>query len=300
MEGTVRDPDISSVIVGVDGSDPARAAVRWAAAEAARRDRPLHIVHGTDTDGKALHLSAYTIERVHEAGGGLLREAAEAVAAERPGLRVTTELSRSDPVTSLHRAAGLHGTIVVGDRGRGGFGPLTLGSVALKTAAGAKTPLVVVRGADGGTEGGSVVVAVRDEHDLTCARYAAREAELRRADLRLLHVWNMLRSVGNVLTMVDNLEDLAGEHVEKLKAVTEQIRDEYPDLTVEADADKTMSVAGVLVEASRHADLLVMGGRRAPGSMGPSLGRVTHTLVHHAHCPVLLLPRHGREMWSDS
>ncbi|WP_371680829.1 universal stress protein [Streptomyces sp. NBC_01276] len=299
MEGP-RDPDVSSVIVGVDGSDSARAAVLWAAAEAVRRDRPLHVVHGADTDGKALRLSAYTIERVDEAGGALLRETAEAVAAEHPGLRVTTEFSRSDPVTSLHRAAGLHGTIVVGNRGRGGFGPLTLGSVALKTAAGARTPLVVVRGAGSGTEAGVVAVAVRDEHDLPCARYAAREAELREASLRLLHVWKMLQSVRNVVTMVDNIEDLAGGHVEKLKAVRERIRDEYPDLTVEADADKAMSVADVLVEASNHADLLVMSGRRAPGHMGPSLGRVTHAVARHAHCPVLLVPRHGREMWSES
>ncbi|MER7463196.1 universal stress protein [Streptomyces sp. NPDC097981] len=76
MEGTIRYPDIGSVIVGVDGSDHARAAALWAAAEAARRDRPLHIVHGADIDGRALYLSADTIERVRHAGSGLLRETA--------------------------------------------------------------------------------------------------------------------------------------------------------------------------------------------------------------------------------
>ncbi|MEY2225637.1 universal stress protein [Streptomyces sp. BF23-19] len=285
MEGTIRHPDVSSVIVGVDGSDSARTAAMWAAAEAVRRDRPLHIVYGADTDGRTLYLSAETVEQVRHAGRGLLDETAEAVRAEFPSAHVTTEFSRSDPVTALHRAAALHGTIVVGNRGRGGFGSLLLGSVGLKTAAGAKTPMIVVRGAGEADEAGVVVVGVRDEHDLECAQYAAREAELRKASLRLLHVWNMLQSVGDVA---------------KLKAVTDRIRDEYPDLTVQADAEKSVSVAGILVEASHHADLLVMGGRRSPGYIGPTLGRVTHTLVHHAHCPVLLVPRHGQELWSAS
>lgn len=308
MEGTIRHPDVSSVIVGVDGSQPARQAALWAAAEAARRDRPLHIVHAADTDSRVLYLSADSVEQVRQAGRGLLDETAGAVAAAYPGLHVTTEFSRSDPVSSLHRAAGLHGTIVVGNRGLGGFKSLMLGSVGLKTAAGAKTPLIVVRGVENVTEAeaeaeagaGAVVVAVRDEHDLECAQYAAREAGLRKASLRLVHVWNILQSVGDVVTMLDNVEDIAGEQVEKLKAVTEQIRDEFPDLSVQADAEKSRSVAGVLVEATNQADLLVMGGRRSPGYMGPTLGRVTHTLVHHAHCPVLLVPRHGPEPGSRS
>ncbi|MFD5411989.1 universal stress protein [Streptomyces nojiriensis] len=300
MEGTIQYPDSSSVVVGVDGSDSARTAVMWAAAEAVRRDRPLHIVYGADTDARIIYLSAESVEQVRHAGRALLDETAEAVGAEFPSAHVTTEFSRSDPVTALHRAAALHGTIVVGNRGRGGFGSLMLGSVGLRTAAGAKTPMVVVRGAEEAIEAGVVVVGVRNEHDLECAQYAAREADLRKASLRLLHVWNMLQSVGEVVTMLDNIEDIANEHVEKLRAVTEQIRHEYPDLTVQADAEKSMSVAGVLVEASHHADLLVMGGRRSPGYIGPTLGRVTHTLVHHAHCPVLLVPRHRQELRSES
>ncbi|MGW2587253.1 universal stress protein [Streptomyces virginiae] len=296
MEGSIRYLDIASVIVGVDGSQSARKAALWAAAEAVRRDRPLHIVHGAD----ALFVSADTFERVRQAGRQLLDETAETVSSEYPGLTVTTEFSRRDPVASLHRAAGLHGTIVVGNRGLGGFSSLLLGSVGLETAAGAKTPVIVVRGAEDRNEAGIVTAAVCDELDLTCAQYAAREAELRKASLRLLHVWSILQSVGLVASMLDDVGEITEEHVRKLKAITEQIRDEYPSLTVQADAEKSASVAGVLVEASNHADLLVMGGRRKPGYIGPMLGRVTHSLVHHAHCPVLLVPRHSRGSGSES
>ncbi|MFJ3175321.1 universal stress protein [Streptomyces roseus] len=300
MESTLRTPDASSVTVGVDGSEPARGAALWAAAEAVRRNRPLHIVHGADTDGRALYLSAETIEEIRAAGRELLDDTAKAVSAEYPGLLVTTEFSRTDAVTALHRAGGLHGTVVVGNRGLGGFESLMLGSVGLDTAATARNPVVVVRGLGEGEERGTVLAAVHDEHDLECAQYAAREAELRKASLRLLHVWNMLQSAGNVATMLDGVGAIAAEHEQVLQSLTDTIRDEFPDLGVEADAEKSVSVAGVLVEASRHADLLVMGGRRAPTplGLGRNLGRATHSLLHHAHCPVLLIPRFGSELWS--
>ncbi|MFJ3921780.1 universal stress protein [Streptomyces sp. NPDC090022] len=302
MESTIRTPDASSVTVGVDGSEQAHHAALWAAGEAVRRGRPLHIVHGADTEGRALYVSPETIEKVRVAGRELLDDTAKAVAAEYPGLHVTTEFSRSDAVTTLHRAGGLYGTIVVGNRGLGGFNPLMLGSVGLGTAAGARTPVIVVRGVEETEERGTVLAAVRDEHDLVCAQYAAREAELRKASLRLLHVWNIFQSVGNVAPMLDDVDEIAGRHASALQAVTDTVHDEFPGLTVESHAEKSVSVAGVLVEASRHADLLVMGGRRAPTplGLGRNLGRATHGVLHHAHCPVLLIPRTGTGSGSRS
>ncbi|MFE2140541.1 universal stress protein [Streptomyces sp. NPDC059456] len=302
MESTFRTPDTSSVVVGVDGSQPARIAALWAAREAVLRDRPLHLVYGADTDGRALYLSAQTMERVRANGRKLLDDAAEAVSAEYPGLNVTTEFSRAGAVDSLHRAGGLHGTIVVGNRGLGGFDSLMLGSVGLDVAAAAMTPVIVVRGVDGTEETGTVLVAIRDEHDLLVARYAAREAELHKASLRLLHVWNVLQSVGEVVSMLDGVDEIASGRAEAVRAVADVVRDEFPDLEVQGHAEKSISVAGVLVEASRHADLLVMGGRRVKGPLGlaPSLGRATHSMLHHAHCPVLLIPRTGSDFGSQS
>ncbi|MCX5588592.1 universal stress protein [Streptomyces erythrochromogenes] len=302
MESTFRTPDTSSVVVGVDGSESARAAALWAAKEAVRRGRPLHIVYASDTDGRALYLSAETIEGVRVNGRALLDDTAKAVSAEYPGLNVTTEFSRAGAVDSLHRAGGLHGTVVVGNRGLGGFNSLMLGSVGLDTAAIAMTPVIVVRGIDGAEETGTVLAAIRDEHDLLIARYAAKEAELHKASLRLLHVWNVLQSVGEVVSMLDGVDEIAGGHAETLRAVSDVVRGEFPDLDVQADVEKSVSVAGVLVEASRHADLLVMGGRRVPGPLGlaPNLGKATHSLLHHSHCPVLLIPRTGSDFGSRS
>ncbi|MEV0985969.1 hypothetical protein [Streptomyces sp. NPDC049949] len=66
------------------------------------------------------------------------------------------------------------GSVVVGNRGAGGFGSLVLGSVGLKATAGAQTPVLMVRGIDNDAETGVVLAAVRDEHDLDSGRCAAR------------------------------------------------------------------------------------------------------------------------------
>ncbi|WP_030299803.1 universal stress protein [Streptomyces katrae] len=294
MEGSVSGLELGSVIVGIDGSLTAHRAALWAADEAARRERPLHLLYAADTGGRALYVSTADIERIHNVGRELLRDTAAALAERCPRLSVTTEFSRSAPVPSLHRSAGRRGTIVVGNRGLGGFSSLMLGSVGLKVAAGAKTPVVVVRGTDNGIQAGAVLVAVRDEKDLDCVRYAAREAELRKSPLRLLHVETVLRSVGNVGGTREDLRGNAGDDVRPLAAIVDRIREEYPNLTLQADTSPGVSVAGVLVETSHRAELLVMGGRRSPGSMGPTLGRATHSLLHHAQCPVLLIPRHAK------
>ncbi|WP_326593242.1 universal stress protein [Streptomyces sp. NBC_01294] len=293
--GMTHGPELGAVVAGVDGSRSAERAVFWAAAEAVRRDGTLHLVHGADTDSRMLYASMYAIERIRRAGRDLLEETAAKVAERHPGLHVSTELSPHEPVAGLHAAAADSDTIVVGSRGLGGFESLMLGSVGLKVAAGAKAPVVVVRGDENTAEAGVVLAAIRDEHDVECARYAASEAELRRSSLRLLHVWNVLESVAESVTVLDDADEGVQVHVRRVTSVAHRIRDEFPALSLHVDTEKSSSVARVMVEASRHADLLVMGGRRTPGYFGPTLGWATHSLLHHSHCPVELIPRHGKQ-----
>ncbi|GAA2771163.1 universal stress protein [Streptomyces showdoensis] len=281
------------VVVGVDGSPSSRAAVRWAAAEAVLRGSGLCLVHATDTDAASGFLSRAESERCGRAGRDLLDRAAETVAAHHPALAVVTELGTGPPAASLRTAAGLTGTIVVGHRGVGGFSALLLGSVGLDVAAGATTPAVVVRGGADPAEAGAVLVAVRDGNDLGCAREAAREARLRKVPLRLLHVWAVASYEGVRTALRDGTREAARAHVRVPNEVAERLHEEFPDVTLLADGEKHHSVPGALVDASHHADLLVVGGRRAPGYLGPTLGRTTLGLLQHAHCPVELIPRRG-------
>lgn len=49
--------------------------------------------------------------------------------------------------------------------------------------------------------------------------------------------------------------------------------------------------ASVLVDASRRAELLVIGGRGRAGMAESALGSVSQRVVAHAHCPVVVVPQ---------
>ncbi|GGU95424.1 universal stress protein [Streptomyces litmocidini] len=283
-------PELGNVVVGVDGSPSARTAVLWAAAEADRRGRTLHLVHADDTTRRALFADAEAIQAVRERGRDLLIETVSAVQERFPDLAVTKELSRQEPVAGLRAAAGRAGTIVVGNRGLGGFSTLMLGSVGLGVAARAETPAIVVRG-DGDRPGsGSVTAAVHGASDVGWLLVAAAEAEARKATLRLVSVWNVFTHIGSVATMLDDLDDIARQRVHEIKALADRVRDFYPGLDVSHHVETGTSTPGILVEATAHTDLLVMGREHRVLGAGPSLGRVAHVLIHHADCPVEIVP----------
>ncbi|MFD0373244.1 universal stress protein [Streptomyces sp. NPDC059071] len=283
-------PRLGAVVVGVDGSPSARTAALWAAAEAEHRGSPLHLVHAADTDRRAYWTDAETIQAVREAGRDLLISTADAVHERFPGLTVTRELSRQEPVAGLRAAAGGRGTIVVGSRGLGGFSALMLGSVGLGAAARAEVPVIVVRGAGERPGTGTVTAAVRDAGDLDWLLLAAAEAEARKASLRLVSVWNVLTHVGGVATMLDDLDAVARRRVRETKALADRVRERHPRLVVGHRVETGTTTPGTLVETSRRTDLMVMGRGRRPLGVGPALGRVAHALIHHAHCPVEIVP----------
>ncbi|MFE6222677.1 universal stress protein [Streptomyces sp. NPDC057854] len=283
-------PELGDVVVGVDGSPSARTALLWAAAEADRRGRSLRLVHADDTDRRVLFANAETIQAVREAGRELLIKTASTVQERFPDLVVTKELSRREPVAGLRAAAGHGGTIVVGNRGLGGFSTLLLGSVGLGVAARAEAPVIVVRGDSDRPESGSVTAAVHGASDVGWLLVAAAEADARKATLRLVSVWNVLTHIGSVATMLDDLDEIARQRVHEVKALADRVRDFYPGLNVSHHVETGTSTPGILVEASAHTDLLVMGREHRVLGAGPSLGRVAHVLLHHAHCPVEIVP----------
>ncbi|WP_369141941.1 universal stress protein [Streptomyces sp. R44] len=295
MDGTTDRLGPGRVVVGVDGSPTARTAAMWAAREATLRGIGVCLLHATDTAAASFFLSPAERDRARQSGRDVLHRTADALTAEYPALPVVTELSGRPAPDALRDAAAPSGTIVVGHRGLGGFPTLAFGAVALRVTAAATTPVVVVRAAATDlVEAGAVLAAVRDGDDLGVARVAAYEALLRKVPLRLLHVWRTTPyAVVRDTRPNRTAEGAASLHVHALSDVAELLGDEFPELALFTEGEKNHSVPGVLVEASRHADLLVVGGRRAPGYLGPTLGRTTLGLLQHAHCPVELIPRGG-------
>ncbi|MFJ3539017.1 universal stress protein [Streptomyces sp. NPDC090109] len=289
-EAPVR-PELTDLVVGIDGSPCSRTAALWAAAEACRRSRPLHLVHAADTDRRAYWSDAETMQALRAAGRDLLAETANAVGERFPNLIVTRQLDRQGPVAGLRAAAGDRKTIVVGSRGIGGFSALMLGSVGLAVAARAEVPVIVVRGEPERPGTGRVTAAVRDADDLEWLLLAAAEANVRKVPLHMVSVWNVLAHIGVMATMLDGPGPPTRRLGREVRTLADRMREWYPDLTVDEQVETGTSTPGVLVEASARSNLVVMGRSRRPLGAGPALGRVAHALVHHAHCPVEIVPR---------
>jgi nucleotide-binding universal stress UspA family protein len=122
-------------------------------------------------------------------------------------------------------------------------------------------------------------------------RWAAREAQLRHADLILASAWNMPLdgyNFGDVPFSEDALKALEVEAEERLAEAAEDARLVATDLWIVTEAVQGQA-AGVLLHASRDADLLVVGSRGLGGFRGLLLGSVSRQCVDHASCPVVVV-----------
>jgi nucleotide-binding universal stress UspA family protein len=284
------------VLVGADGSETALDAVRWAAEEAALRHAPLRLLTVTPALQPGLWADPWLGESYRRAAAETARaenEAALEVArAAAPGVGCAGEWIVGRPAAVLAEESRLARLTVVGSRGRGGFAGLLLGSVALGLAAEAGSPLVVVRGSgsrpsapDGG--GRPVVVGVDGSPRSEAAvAVAFEEADLRSAPLVAVHTY-LDEVVYPPLTVEADWERLETEERAMLAERLAGWSGKYPDVRVRGVVRRERA-AGVLVEESRYAQLVVVGTRGHGHVTGPLVGSVSQALLRHAACPVLV------------
>ncbi|MET9323878.1 universal stress protein [Streptomyces sp. NPDC003038] len=284
------------VVVGVDGSPSALAAVDAAAREAQMREVELRVVHAFTWP--ALHAPPVASPLGPPAGG--VREAVEhtvtqAVRRARsaaPGVQVSQAVIAGEPLTVLEAQSRTAQLIVVGHRGAGGFLELLLGSTAVHLSAHGRCPVMVVRGRP--DQAGPVVVAVDGSPQGQAAvAFAFAEASLRGAELLALHAWTTWADHGeHSLGQAVDLVDLIGD-VDQIRAAEERLlaqavaghQERYPDVTVHTSLVRGRA-RPALIEASGNAQLIVVGARGRGGFTGLLLGSVSQAVLHHAHCPV--------------
>ena len=182
------------VVVGVDGSESALHAVRWAAGEARRRHVGLRLVHAFGipvgyapgfVDWHALH------EALVARGRTWLEEARQAAEETAPGVATEVVEVKAGAVPALLRESAHTALVVLGTRGLGGFAGLVIGSTAVELAAYAHCPVVVARGADPGA--GPVVVGVDGTPvGETAIAFAFAAASARGTSLVAVHTWTDL------------------------------------------------------------------------------------------------------------
>lgn len=141
---------MARIIVGVDGSAAAEAALEWAWQEAQRRGATLRIVSAA-APVKGSRLPTDEISAMEPLHQSARQEASRAVeqAMARLGDRaregsVEPVVVDDTPVQALIREASGADLLVVGTRGRGGLAGLLLGSVSQQCTQHAPCPVVVV------------------------------------------------------------------------------------------------------------------------------------------------------------
>lgn len=282
------------VVVGYDGSPGAERAVDLAADEAARRHTTLEVLHA---------LEWVEVAAADDRFGQQLRENARTIVdrgtararARHGDLPVVAAVELKNAIEALEAASDRAALLVVGSRGMGGFTGLLMGSVSLPVAAATRCPLLVVH-PDHDTAADrtptSVVVGISGDDCAPAIEAAFAQAHTRELPLRAVHAWlypTMTAAGIGYAPAVWLVDDWRAAAQATLSTVLKPVRDKYPDVAVTEDVVLD-TASHALITASADADLVVLAAHRGTGRFGPNLGRVTHTVLHHAKAPILLVP----------
>jgi nucleotide-binding universal stress UspA family protein len=120
---------------------------------------------------------------------------------------------------------------------------------------------------------------------ITALEWALRQAELTDATLEVLMTWEWPTSYG--WSPVPSDYDPAQDATTFLENTLKSVRASHPGLSIESSV-REGHPAPALVEASRDADLLVVGSRGHGEFAGMLLGSVSEHCVTNAECPVLV------------
>lgn len=277
------------IVVGVDNSLGSHLAVHWAAEEAARTGRELIVTTAYEWQvaGAPFQVAGRYADDLRRVAEGVVQKAVTDAAIHAPGVKVRgeTAIGFAGPVLADSDPADL---VVVGNRGRGGFASLLLGSVGHHVATQARGTVVVVRGRrDAHT--GPVVVGVDIGTGDDILREAFDEAKSRGTSLFVVHAYQPAVVVAGygVFPIVENADERRTAELDALHEIVKPWMVTYPDVVVETAA-VTGHAAEVLAGLSTTARLVVVG-HRAVGLGRVGLGTVATQLLHHAQCPVMIV-----------
>ncbi|MEU4488397.1 universal stress protein [Streptomyces purpurascens] len=287
------------ITAGVDGSRESLAALSWAAREAVRRGQALRVLHAwRPQPQEALGAGiAGDAESQAEWVRDAVTEAVRTVIERHPDLDVTTDVVEGPAVDTLVAAAADAELLVLGSRGHGRIVGFLLGSVGQQVIAGAARPVVLVRaGGEPSAEAAGREIVVGQQGDpedsADALRFAFETAAARGATVRVVRAWTLppvfAYSPGS-LKLLDEAGGLEPYERKGLDAAVRPWRERFPDVPVTEHVE--MGSAGqVLLSVAGTAQLMVVGRRAHRTAVGARIGSVAHGVLHHADCPVAVVP----------
>jgi nucleotide-binding universal stress UspA family protein len=275
---------MNEFVVGVDGSDYCRTALRWAAAAGEAVGVPVRAVQSWVHPRSAV-LPTAPVPLSTQEMDEQTQQAVTAFATDTLGspTAVTTEVLRGPPAGALLQTVTPDSVLVLGSRGLGGFAGLLLGSVSQECVEYASCPVVVVR-TDRIVGDGDVILVGKDgsEGAQRALAWAHALASATGAGVRAVHAWRV--SVSERPPRVgDRLRSQAADTVQ---GWTQQVDDEIDSDEIEGDPRE------VLVGAAAHLRpaLTVVGRRGAGGLRSMRLGSTANHLIRHSSTNVAVVP----------
>lgn len=295
----VTSSDAAPVVVGIDGSDGALDAARWAGAVAQRFGVPLRIVHALPSIGRnltqtAAALTAAMMTYQRDMAAAYLKAAEDAVRAEQPELTVAT-VSFNEPADEVlietSRQARL---VVLGGKTVTPAAALLLGSTALSVVSRAACPVVAFRGNRATPGDGPVVVGVDDSPAARTALETAFDfAERFGLAVDAVRSLSLAAPVEAGVT-IPLLIDWDGVESAELAALTDTVdvhRKDHPTVHTRCFVEPDSPGKAVLKHVA-DSGLVVVGSRGRNALAGVLLGSTSLNLLHHSPVPVMICRAH--------
>ena len=275
---------MNEFVVGIDGSDHSRMALRWAAAAAGAAGVPVRAVQSW-IHSRAAVLPVAPVPLAADESDEQTRRALTDMVADTLGssAEVKIDVVRGSPAAALLHTVTPDSVLVLGSRGLGGFKGLLLGSVSQECVEYASCPVVVVR-TERTLGDGDVILVGKDgsEGAERALAWAHGLATATGADLRAVHAWRAVEAERPPRTG----ERLRTRAADAVAGWTQQVSDEIESEEMEGDPRDVLVTA-----AQRSATTLTVVGRRGAGGLrSMRLGSTASHLIRHSSTNVAVVP----------
>lgn len=283
------------ITAGVDGTPESLSAILWAAEEARLRRARLRLLHAWVLLAPEPTPRPTAEQDQNYWPHRMMDEAATAVRTRFPDLPVDEALVSKDPLEALQEAAEQSDLLVLGSRDLGPVSRYALGELGMQLVAHTAFPTVLVRARQDTTateRAGEVMVGLSLHGPCeTLLAFAFDSAARRGGTLRAVHGRHLPAYAYNRGGRVEPIaaEEAAQDARQELAAALQPWREKYPDVRVD-DRVVMESPAPALLHSAADAGLFIVGRRHRHRLPGPRIGHVVQAVVHHAPCPVAVVP----------
>jgi nucleotide-binding universal stress UspA family protein len=290
-------PETGPVVVGVDGTPGGAGALRYAVAEAVRRDAALRLVHVIPTPTPVwpgVPMTGVAGTEIRAVATSILDEAVSTVRDLAPALEVTRLLnagSRSAAVVEASKGAQL---VVVGRESQHGIDRILVGAVSAAVAAHARCAVAVVPSfwtADHSR--GRVVAAMKSRtnaHAILAEAFA--QARARGASVTIVTAWELPDPYLDRIEVRTHADEWEEEGRRVIEEALTGWRTDHSDIAVDVRVLHGRA-AEVLLAASRESDLLILSRRHHAVPPFGHLGGVAHAVLRVSDVPVVVVPFAG-------